>query len=568
MTGSYRLGYPVAAILAAILWWAYALTIVDLDRMGSLGLVSALPAVWYVAPAILTVSLVAAVYGRAGRPVLWAHIAAFVLAVHATPVILYGTVRYAWAWKHIGVVDYLQRGNELWTDAPYLAVYHNWPGFFAGAASVTDAAGLASAAPLAAWAPVFFELLTAVALVVLFRALTDDRRLVWLGTWLFLLGNWVGQDYFAPQAFAFVLYLLILGVVLRFFRTGATSARHPHARAGLLAAVVLMCGAVATSHPLTPALLTVALTALVVFRIATPWWLPLVPAITTITWWVTGARDFVRARLGAAIQEIGLVTTNAQTNVDSYHFETGQQLVSAAGRAAVLLIAALAIAGAIRRWVAHRWDRTPAILAVAPVLMVAGGSYDGEMIFRVYLFALPFLAFLAADLLCPAPSWRPRWRTPAMAVAISAMLFAGFTLAYFGKDSWYRFTADEVRAAEFVYRSAPPGSLLVEGSRTYPSRLANYERFTYVSIADEPADSVEELLRDPVGKLSEWLADARYTGAYVIITRSQRVENDTIGPLPKGALAGVEQALKASDRFDVLVGSDDATVFTLATEAR
>jgi hypothetical protein len=121
-----------------------------------------------------------------------------------------------------------------------------------------------------------------------------------------------------------------------------------------------------------------------------------------------------------------------------------------------------------------------------------------------------------------------------------------------------------VRAAEFVYESAPPGSLLVEGSRNYPSRFVNYERFTYVSIADEPADSVGELLADPVDKLAEWLSNPRYTGAYVIITRSQKVENDTIGPLPEGALASVEAALEASDRFVVLVGNEDATVFKLA----
>jgi hypothetical protein len=568
MASSRRTAYFVIALLAAMIWWAYALTLVDLDRMGSLGLVSALPTVWYGTPAILTVSFVAAVHGRAGRPTLWAHIVAFVLVVHATPVILYGTVRYAWAWKHIGVVDFLQRGNELWTDAPYLAVYHNWPGFFAGAASVTDAAGLDSAAPLAAWAPVFFELLSALAVVVLLRALTDDRRVVWLGTWLFLLGNWVGQDYFAPQAFAFVLYVLILGIVLRFFRADSTPARQRGARVGLLGAVVLMCGAVATSHQLTPLLLTVALVALIVFRIVKPWWLPLVPAVATITWWATGARDFVLANLGSALHEIGAVTSNAQTNADTYRFETSQQLVSAAGRGVVVLMVVLALGGAIRRWAAHRWDYAPALLAVAPVLMLAGGSYDGEIIFRVYLFALPFLGFFGAALFCPAPSWRPQWSAPAMAVIVSAVLFAGFTLAYFGKDSWYRFTADEVRAAELVYESAPPGSLLVEGSRTYPSRFENYERFTYVSIADEPADSVDELLRDPVGKLSEWLSDPRYTGAYVIITRSQRIENDTIGPLPKGALAGIERALMASDRFDVLVDSDDATVFTLAGEAR
>jgi hypothetical protein len=310
--------------------------------------------------------------------------------------------------------------------------------------------------------------------------------------------------------------------------------------------------------------LTASLVALWAFRVIRTWWLPLVSGVITFGWWASGARDYVGRAIGSSLEEFGALFSNAQTNGGAYHLDSGQQLVSTAGRGVVVLMALLAVAGAIRRWRAHSWDRAPVILAVVPVVMLVVGSYDGEVIFRVYLFALPFLAFLGAALFFPEPSARPRWSVSAITVVISIVLLTGFMLAHFGKDAWYRFTPDEVRAAEFVYESAPPGSLLVEGSRNYPSRFVNYERFTYVSIADEPADSVGELLADPVDKLAEWLSNPRYTGAYVIITRSQKVENDTIGPLPEGALASVEAALEASDRFVVLVGNEDATVFKLA----
>ena len=39
--------------------------------------------------------------------------------------------------------------------------------------------------------------------------------MVWTGIWLFALGNWIGQDYFSPQAFAFFLYLVVVLVVVR-----------------------------------------------------------------------------------------------------------------------------------------------------------------------------------------------------------------------------------------------------------------------------------------------------------------------------------------------------------------
>jgi hypothetical protein len=56
------------------------------------------------------------------------------------------------------------------------------------------------------------------ALVFLFGGLTRDRRLVWLSCWIFYIANWVGQDYFSPQAFAYLQYLLLLGIVLRWLR--------------------------------------------------------------------------------------------------------------------------------------------------------------------------------------------------------------------------------------------------------------------------------------------------------------------------------------------------------------
>ena len=44
-----------------------------------------------------------------------------------------------------------------------------------------------------------------------------------------------------------------------------------------------------------------------------------------------------------------------------------------------------------------------AALTIAAVPMLAVTSYGGEVIFRVYLFALPFLAFYAATLFFPSP---------------------------------------------------------------------------------------------------------------------------------------------------------------------
>jgi hypothetical protein len=73
---------------------------------------------------------------------------------------------------------------------------------------------------LAAWVPALSNLIYLVPLWLIFRALTTDRRLVWLGLFVFVFGNWVGQDYMSPQGFNILLYLTVLAILLTWFRRG------------------------------------------------------------------------------------------------------------------------------------------------------------------------------------------------------------------------------------------------------------------------------------------------------------------------------------------------------------
>src|SRR6185436_2027822 len=139
----------------------------------------------------------------------------FLALVHATPAVIYGTVRYAWAWKHIGIVDYILRHGAVDPTINVLGIYHNWPGFFAASALLTNLAGRDNLLTIATWAPFVFNVMNLVVLRFLLKGLTQDKRLVWLSLWFFFVINWVGQDYFSPQAMAYVLYLACLGLLIR-----------------------------------------------------------------------------------------------------------------------------------------------------------------------------------------------------------------------------------------------------------------------------------------------------------------------------------------------------------------
>src|SRR5207244_11753971 len=76
------------------------------------------------------------------------------------------------------------------------------------------------------WTPVFFNLIYLGPLYIIFTSATTDKRLVWLGLWFFFLTKWVDQDHFSPQAFDFFLYLVIIAILLKWFKVPPKAQLH------------------------------------------------------------------------------------------------------------------------------------------------------------------------------------------------------------------------------------------------------------------------------------------------------------------------------------------------------
>lgn len=251
--------------LLAALGWALSLLPADPRQMGSLGLITLLNAGSVAALVLLAGGFLLSLSRNLPEWVLGAYLVTFIALVHATPAVLYGTLRYSWAFKHVGIVDYIQRTGTVDPTLAFGGIYHNWPGMFAGSALLTEIAGEPDALRIATWAPLAFNLMNLIVLRYVFRGLTRNRRLIWLGLWIFFVINWVGQDYFSPQAMVYVLYLAVIGLLMR-------RSINPL----VLGTLVLLVSVVAASHQITPMMLLLAVTALVALRRTPGWYLPLI----------------------------------------------------------------------------------------------------------------------------------------------------------------------------------------------------------------------------------------------------------------------------------------------------
>jgi hypothetical protein len=560
----------VAAVLLAVLFWVFGLRGADPRAMTDIGLITLFTVPMVAALAILAVGFFVALRRSAAEWLLALHLVVFIGLIHATPPALFGTLRYGWAWKHIGIIDYILRTGSVDTTISNLQVYHSWPGFFAGTALLTDMVGRSHLLQLATWTQLAFNLFNLLAARFLIRALTDDRRVIWLGLWLFAVTSWLGLDYFSPQGMAFPLYLVLMGLVLRAYRRpkgDADDVDGPLATVmsvrAALPIVVLVMAVIASSHQITPLMMVIGLVTVFGLRRARGWYVPVVAIVLTVGWALVVARGYTLENIGGLT--IGEPVQNGvETLGKSADVHAGQVLVSYAGRFVTAVGLVMAAVGAYRTWRRRRLDYAALLLLLSPMLLLAVTEYGGEVLFRVILFTGPFMAYFAALAVYPDAGERTRTRRAVVGALLTAALLPGFLLAYYGKDAQNYFTPAEVRTASWLYQNAEPNSLIVIGSYNYPQRFLNYEKFPHLSIANEPQESRDRVLADPAGRLASWLeAGSSDKPGYVLITRSMKVSNDLIGPMPVGSLDRIEQALRASPRFRVVVDTGDTVVFTL-----
>ncbi len=596
-----------ALLCVSLLSWLLSLLGADLGRMSGIGLLSAMPVTFFLAFGLLIVGFAgAASSDQVEARVLGAYVLSLILVLFATTAVLYQEPRFAWVYKHFGVINLIAATGHANRQ---IDIYNNWPAFFAVNAWVSKTASVAPIA-YAGWAQLFFNLIDLAAVRFALRGVTHDERLLWTAAFFFVLGNWVGQDYLAPQAFGFTLSLVVLGLCLRCGspprmrwrwnrrRTAAQTQALPHGAhlsratqlphttplrwenedralaAPLASKAALLAGgacflAVVISHQLSPVLLILSVTALAVFVRVVPLWVPAVMAAIEVGW-VVLAWPFVGTHF-SLIEPGGEGAAAAGRDLSAAL--PGAALSFYAPAALMAMMAGLAVLGMARRLRTGKRDLVPICLIGAPLLGVGAQSYGGEGPYRAYLFALPWVALLAALACARSPvTGRPmRISLPrVLVVAPAAGVFLLF--ACFGQELANRISPDDVRAETWYEQHAPAGSLRIDLAPNAPDRLT--ARYPLVSLSDPPA-----LLDQPgftghrlgtaeIPPLERLIRQQRAVRAYVVVSRGQEDYGLLNGLLPKGSVTNLVGALERSAAFRLVYQRPTAWVFEYVPYAR
>ncbi|NUS84942.1 MAG: lipopolysaccharide biosynthesis protein [Streptomyces sp.] len=440
----------------------------ELDGMGGLGLISVLPCATLLGAALLVVAFVGALWpARPRHGLLAAALVATVVSLHAVPAVLEGEPRFATAWQHVGFLDYIGRTGEA---APDLDARWSWPGFFAGAEFLARAGGVTDFTEVLRWWPTALQLLYLAPMMVLLRSLRASWRAKWTAAWLFALCGWVGQDYFSPQGFTYLFYLLFVAVLLVWFREPRVlrGRRWPGEaevadatrgqRGALLGLLLVLFMASVAAHQLTPFMMLGVVTALVLVRRSELFGLPLLCGVLVAVWVGFLAEPYWSGHFDELFGGVGGVGGNVSSSV-SGRIEGGSSVHKLVLYTRVALaggVLAFACWGVLRRRAAGFAERSLVVLTFVPFLGFGMQSYGGEMALRVFMFALPGACALGALSLFPRVVSARRGLGPVAALMAGLVLMFGFLVARWGNETFERVRPGEVAAMEYVYARDKP----------------------------------------------------------------------------------------------------------------
>jgi hypothetical protein len=568
--------------------WAYGVAHMRRPAIGLYGLLASVD-VWFLLGLVaLVVGFVLELRRHESRGwLLCLQLVGLIIAIHATVPIVYGTPEYAWVYKHIGIAQALGRYGHI-TDPSN--IYQQWPALFAAVAALS---GLGHVGPLsfAAWAPVAFELADALVLLGIFRTLAGERRIAYLAVLLYEgLISWVGQDYLSPQAFAYLLWLGLVLIIVRWLRvnapvsesrgrlarlrapllTGLEAPPEPvgrlarlrargrlarrQSRAAALVAVIFF--AIVAAHQLTPYVALAGFGAIALLDLGRPRWLLFVLAAI--------AGGYLAPRYSLIANDFGGLFSglnpikNASGSRGTYH--AGAQATTAwIVRGLAVSMWLLAMAALVRRRRALGRVAIPAVLAFSPFVILLAQSYGGEAIYRVYLFSAPWCALLIAWMLYELRGPLRRW---ALAAAVCLVaLFAGLQGLY-GPVLVNAFTPAELAASRWLYGHIPRGSLIVLPVGDFPALwTAGYNAYELQVMPSDPQFGGAWMDEANVSEVERWVAALGHRSAYVVVSRSMGAYASYFGA-PMG-YAQLVRALPTRSGWSVVYRNVDATVYRL-----
>jgi hypothetical protein len=574
--------FLTSSLVAAAGLLAIAVTQARGHAVGNYGLLPLLGVSFLVAVVVTIGVLVLALrFVRTAWPAAVMALGLLLVELNGTPMWLDATPLANWVYKHFGVVDYFVNGGALRDP---LDIYQQWPGFFAAASGLVRLSGRG---PLAYsnWAQLFFEALNAVVLFAIARRFSHGHRVVpYVTVLLFETANWEGQFYYSPQTTALLLALLFQFFLLSLVEPARLRRWFERLRwlsvpppleikgenridvVGMAARVVgliAIFGAIVITHQLSPYVVFVGVAGL----------------------WVLGVLRHPLVVLILAITLLAYASLHPQA-IDKNQLLTGFSLSNATGSASLLpaspeqaLASVVAKTISLGFWCATaicvisyrrrlRIVAIPVILAATPLSFILVTNYDGEAIYRAFLFSSPWCALIIARRLADLVRV-PMLRWTAVGFWALYAALGSAQAQDFGLYPQLHVPPADISASAYFLNHAPPNTELVTAAgQDFPSRLnGRYVLHDVTQTANDPSlDSLPAFGRNKLDHVSpralaQVVANLAGGSGYLAIAPSMEPYVDYYGVYAPGTLSALVPRLEASRYWRVWYHHDGVVIF-------
>ena len=537
---------PYLMAAAALVSWKVSLSSIHPYQAKAIGLVSQLTVLWWLGLAIAAAAIVLELRRDAPRTLaMVVLLAAFALILHGTLPATETVPRFSTAYYVAGFSEYLGRTGQA---LPRLDVRMSWPAMFAAAGMAARAMGVSTLWFLR-WCPFILNLAYLFPIKAIANTCLHTPRARWAALAIFLAGNWIDQDYFSPQGVNLFLFLAAVAIVIRVFSSGgylprivewfvatpvwdrltrvsartlqlpfgATTYEVPESRPttrhrlAMLTVLLVLVGASAVTHQITPAALCLVFFVFMLTGRTGLRMLWLLMAVMVWAWLSWEGHTYWSNHLSKVFGSAGQVgsTLNSTVGARLQGATLGRSLVQY-GR---LLAAALTWLGALAGfWVLWRRGRTMwtmAIVAAAPIAVAGAVSYGGEVALRVLLFSLAPAAVLIASLIDRVPLVRS---SVAICLAVAVALLVLFPLDRYGNESFEAIAPGDLAAAVWIHGHVPNGAVVYVANRDEPLYYAHVGVYRLLEVGN--------LINLKSGQLSERLPVSRVP-TYIYLTSSE-----------------------------------------------
>ncbi|MGV9713273.1 hypothetical protein ACWDTI_21710 [Gordonia sp. NPDC003424] len=467
---------------------------------------------------------------------------------------------YAWTYKHIGLVDFVAKTGTL--PPSYVDIYSRWPGFFAGAAWFSETTGV-DPVDVAHWFAPVMHVLFAAAIWSLSRALDLSARAAVIAVMCAELVNWVGQDYYSPQAVALLLGITVIALFAG-SRRDTTAAYF----------AIPLVGVLSFTHQLTPVWVLACCGLLTVINRVRPVWLIVVCGVVWLGYFLPRMSSVMKYGLFTGSNPLA----NAKTNIGSATGDSlARSVTEAIDRGVAFSVWLSAVAAFVYLWRRRKHDWALPIVAFSPVLLLGGQSYGGEAIFRVFLYSLigcsilvgAALAELLPDSSNPRCTLRfPRLRQTSATIAVGAVAL-GALHGYYSGWAYNVITKSQVALSRQMLADAEPSTVIVRMAPAgWPERpSADYVRLAEANPGyDRPLVFLKNSLSRgfPTDEDVDFLNNlGRFAGSgfYLVLPRQMSVYSDYFGYFRQGAIDTLIRRLDREPNWQRTHDDTDTIIF-------